>query len=120
MQEPRRIYLAGPYTNGDTARNVAEAIEIADIIRGMCGGNLIPFVPHLFHFWHMIRPRDYEDWMALDLHWLGLCHALIRLPGDSPGADLEIEKAQELGIPVLTSPQQLEDWYYTTTQETSP
>jgi hypothetical protein len=30
------------------------------------------------------------------------CDALLRLPGDSPGADEEVKMASELGLPVLT------------------
>lgn len=46
-----------------------------------------PFVPHMTHFWHMIFPRPYEFWLDLDNQFLPVCDALLRLPGDSSGAD---------------------------------
>lgn len=92
-----RIYIAGPYTSGDTAVNVRKAIEAADVLmrRGFA-----PYVPHLTHFWHLLFPHAIEDWYALDLEWLEHCHAVLRLPGDSPGADAEVARATELKIPV--------------------
>lgn len=93
-----RIYIAGPYTKGDTEANVRSAIEAADAI--MDSGHW-PYVPHLAHFWHQQCPRDFEDWLSLDFHWLGLCSALVRLPGESSGADREVRFAQANNIPVF-------------------
>lgn len=95
----RLIFISGPYTNGDQAANVRAA---------MCAGDMViergdvPFVPHLFHFWELVSPRPYEAWMALDLFMLARCDALLRLPGESPGADREVAHAFKLGIPVFT------------------
>lgn len=92
-----KVYIAGPYTNGDVALNVRTAIEAAD--RVLKAGH-VPFVPHLFHFWHLLCPGPYEQWTAMDLAWLDHCDALVRLPGGSSGADAEVSRARELGIPV--------------------
>lgn len=94
----KRIYVAGPYTQPDPAANAARAVEAANRI---FDAGYWPYIPHLTHFWHPQIPRPYEDWMALDLVWLEVCDALVRLPGDSPGADREVAQAQELGIPVF-------------------
>ena len=94
----KRIYIAGPYTGGDVAVNVRAAMEAANalIVAGYA-----PHVPHLYHFLHMANPRPYEDWMRLDLVWLNQCDAVVRLPGQSPGADREAVEAVRLGIPVV-------------------
>ena len=92
-----RVYIAGPYTKGDVALNVRRAIEAGDAVYK--AGHL-PFIPHLTHFWHMVCPAPYEQWIAIDLAWLPTCHALIRLPGESSGADGEVAAAQKLGMPV--------------------
>lgn len=94
----KRIYVAAPYTYGDVVVNVRAAV--------LCGTELMelgftPFVPHLYHLWHTITPRGYEDWMTLCLSWLETCDAVLRLPGDSKGADREVARAGELGIPVF-------------------
>lgn len=96
----KRVYIAGPYTHGDVAMNVRGALEAADELlrRGHA-----PYVPHLTHFWHLLFPGPYEQWMRLDLAWLFVCDALVRLPGDSPGADRESAEASRLGIPIYPS-----------------
>jgi Domain of unknown function (DUF4406) len=93
-----RIYVAGPYTKGDVAVNVARAIEVGHRLMDL---GFAPFVPHLSHFQHLQHPRPYEDWMALDLVWLRECDALLRIPGESAGADREVRGANELLIPVF-------------------
>lgn len=92
-----RVYVAGPYTNGDVALNVRAAIEAADRI--LKAGHA-PYVPHLMHFWHLVCPGPYEQWIQFDLEWLPVCDALVRLPGESSGADGEVRLAESLGIPV--------------------
>lgn len=94
-----RIYVAGPYTKGDVAVNVTTAVRAADSV--LRAGH-IPFVPHLTHFWHLLEPHDYETWLAYDFEWLRQCDAMIRLPGESVGADREETEARRLGMPVLT------------------
>lgn len=95
-----RVYVAGPYTKGDVAVNVRNAI--------LAGQELIeaghaPFIPHLSHFQHLLVPGPYEQWIALDLVWLEVCEALIRLPGESDGADAEVRRATMLSLPVYAS-----------------
>ena len=93
-----RVYIAGPYTKGDVVVNVRNAVLAADRI--FDAGHL-PYVPHLTHLWHTVSPHPWEDWMRLDMGWLPACDALVRMPGESTGADLEVEQARNLGIPVF-------------------
>lgn len=96
-QRAVRVYVAGPLSVGDTTDNVITAIEAGT--RCLDAG-LAPFVPHLNHFWHEVMPRGYEEWMRLDFEWLGACDVLLRLPGESPGAEREVALANKLGLPV--------------------
>lgn len=95
-----RVYVAGPYTKGDVVLNTRAAIEAGQTL--LLAGHA-PFVPHLTHFWHLMFPGPYEQWLELDLAWLEVCEALIRLPGESSGADGEVRRAIELKIPVYYS-----------------
>ncbi len=95
-----RIYIAGPYSQGETAINVRNAILAADKVLEL---GHIPFVPHLTHFWHYISPKPWNVWLKIDQDWLKVCDALLRLPGPSKGADLEIDLAKSLGIPIYES-----------------
>ena len=93
-----RIYVAGPYTAGDVAQNVARALHTADwLAREGC----VPFIPHLSHFWELLHPHPWQFWIEQDLAWLACCDALVRLPGASQGADVEEVQARALGLPVF-------------------
>ena len=95
-----RIYIAGPYTQGDVAVNVRSAYEAASRLADL---GFAPFIPHATHFWHMLFPRPYEFWLELDSQFMPCCAAVLRLPGESSGADKEVRLAETLGIPVFTS-----------------
>ena len=94
----KKVYIAGPYTKGDVAQNVAEAISLAHQL--MTYG-YAPYCSHLSHFMHFYSPRPYEDWINLDKEWLKVCDAVLRIPGESKGADIEVKLAEELGILVF-------------------
>ena len=91
------IYLAAPYTKGDVAQNVHNVIKVADMLLEM---GHIPFVPHLTHFWHCVSPKPWDVWLKIDKEVLRRCDAVLRVTGDSKGADLEVEYAKEIKLPV--------------------
>ena len=92
------IYIAGPFTNGDQIVNVRNACLIGDEILKL---GHYPFVPHLSALWHAISPKGYRQWLEIDSVILAHCDALLRLPGESKGADLEVELAKILGIKIF-------------------
>lgn len=94
----QRVYVAGPYSGGDTGQNVHNAIVAANKLRAR---GFAPYVPHLNHMWHLVAPRTYEDWLDLDFQFLPCCDILLRLPGESPGADKEVELARSLSMLVF-------------------
>jgi nucleoside 2-deoxyribosyltransferase len=98
MINKQKIYVAGPYTNGDIVINIREAIAEGNILLEY---GFIPFIPHLTGFWHMLFPNTYDTWMEYDAEWLKSCDALLRIDGISAGADVEVRLAEELGIPVF-------------------
>src|SRR5438045_7829550 len=93
-----RVYVAGPYTKGDVAENVHKAFKAANDLADL---GFAPFVPHFTHFWHLMFQRPYEFWLELDNQFLPCCHAVLRLPGESNGADKEVAYAKKLGIPIF-------------------
>ena len=103
----RRVYIAGPYTLGDIAVNVATAMHIGSEL--MDAGYSV-YVPHLSHFMHMLNPKKYERWLEHDIVWLSLCNIVLRLEGESKGADKEVLEAKRLGIPVYYSLHALLTW----------
>jgi hypothetical protein len=95
-----KIYIAGPYSRGDVAINVRNAISAADYLSRW---GWTPFIPHLTHFWHMAFPHEYQFWLDQDMEWLKCCDALLRLRGESGGADKEVAWARDNGLPVYFS-----------------
>jgi hypothetical protein len=61
----------------------------------------VPFLPQLSVLAEMIAPLPYDDWLAYDLEVIDHCAALVRLPGESPGADGEVAYAKIMEIPVF-------------------
>jgi len=93
----KKVYIAGPYTKGDVAQNVARAIRAASHI---LEHGAIPYVPHLTHFWHLLQWHHWETWIEYDAEWLRVCDVFFRLEGESKGADCEEALARELKIPI--------------------
>lgn len=92
-----RVYVAAPYTHPDPVENTRRAILAGDAL--LAAGHT-PFVPHLNLAWNLVSPKPPATWYALDLAWLAVCEAVLRLPGESFGADVEVSEANRLGIPV--------------------
>lgn len=102
------VYIAGPYSHPDPIVNSRETILAAD--RLLLEGLVTPLVPHLSLIWHLVSPKPVDDWYAYDLELLARCDALLRLPGDSVGADAEVEEATRLGIPVFAHRHEVRMW----------
>ena len=99
-----KVYLAGPYTKGDIGQNIRRIITYADRLLEL-GHH--PYVPHLSHFWHCISPHNWKTWMELDMEFLKVCDCVLRVRGESEGADIEVELAKSLGIKVYYSLEEL-------------
>lgn len=93
----KTVYVSGPYSHPDPGENTRKAIEAGE---ALLNAGYRVFVPHLSHFWHQQFPKSWGEWMAIDLAWIDVCDLLVRLPGESKGADIEVERAFANGIPV--------------------
>ncbi len=92
------VYLAGPFTKPDPVENTHRMIQIADALWEL---GVVPVVPHLTLFWHFLRPRSYQEWLDYDLQIMARCDAVLRVPGESQGADGEVAEARAHGLPVI-------------------
>ena len=97
-----KVYVAGPLTSsGSVAANIKQASDMGFEL--MKWGHS-PYVPHVMYIWECFSDDfagEYERWMELDFSWLSVCDALIRLPGESKGADREVEYANKNFIRVF-------------------
>lgn len=93
------IYLAGPMnSSGRATQNVHKAVKIA--ARLMNAGFAV-YVPQTFFLFDAISPRTPAEWLVHDLKWLAKCDLVLRLDGESHGADNEAYFAMKRGIDIL-------------------
>ena len=92
------VYIASPYTRGVPLDNVNisfdAALELIDL-------GFAPYPPLYSHYLEERSPKPYETWTTLDKEWVLRCDCLLRLPGESSGADAEVELAIKNDIPVF-------------------
>jgi hypothetical protein len=117
-----RIYVCGPISKGDLAHNINQATEAFLTLLRL---GFAPFCPHWSCFADGVREgacglvavphpmpagTTHADWMGVDLPWVEVAHAVLRLPGESVGADMEVAWAEKKGIPVFNSIDMLALW----------
>lgn len=112
------IYVASPYTRGDTAINTRFQMLVFDQL--MNDGKVWPVVPLWSHFQHIMFPRHYQDWIDYDLALLPRLDGCLRLNAEydplgykvseSPGADGEVRAFMEMGKPVFYSIDSMYQW----------
>ena len=96
-----KVYVAGPMTDGGGQPNILTIKEGVVVSSFLMEWGYIPFCPQLSFWANQIRPTPYDTWIDYDKEWIEVCDCLLRLPGDSRGADLEAEYALSLGLPVF-------------------
>jgi nucleoside 2-deoxyribosyltransferase len=103
------VFISGPLTS--TPRGPFPAVHDAvKVSTRLMRAGLVPFVPHTAVLVDMIEPGlTWDEWMLWCLHWVERCDAVLRLPGESRGADREVAHAEALGIPVYFSEADLLD-----------
>ena len=102
------VYVAAPYSVGKVTANVHKAMDWGDTLIGQ---GFAPIIPHLDHFMELAEFEwPYETWLDVDFALLSKCDAVLRIEGESPGADREVAFAKERGIPVFTDYVDLIDW----------
>lgn len=105
MRAPR-VYIAGPYRS-DPEYNTQVAMHVASALWAL---GVIPYVPHLSHYWDKVSPHPEEDWLALGKEWVSSCDAVFRIFGDSPGAEAEVALARDLDLPVFFTYDAVQNW----------
>jgi hypothetical protein len=95
------VYISAPYSNGDIVTNIRRAIEAADKLARQ---GHTPYIPHLSLLWHLVSPKDYDFWLDYDMRFImDWADCILRLDGESKGADKEVELARKLYLPVYYS-----------------
>lgn len=108
MFNKAKVYIASPYTIGDVAINVQKAISTGEVLAQL---GFTPYIPVLTHLWHLLYSHDPAFWYHYDNEWLSVCDCLLRLPGESKGADDEVILAKGLNKPVFYDIKELTKYY---------
>lgn len=118
----RRIYIAGPIAKGDLKHNIQQA---TDAFIALAKSGFAPFCPHWSCFsgpivnlggapiaYAMVTPNDltHADWLGIDLSWVSVSDCVLRLPGESVGADMEVRFARQNNIPVFFAVDECVNW----------
>lgn len=105
---PLVVYVAGPIGNGKVhtecdpevvKKNQANAYAAASDLMAL---GFAPITPHASIDWPFSDRPPHGTWIMIDKAIVSKCDVLVRLPGDSVGADEEVAHARRRGIPVLT------------------
>jgi hypothetical protein len=83
------VYVAGPIT-GNPFGCVRESMHAFTRLLDL---GCTPFMPQWSVIGEMCHPLHYETWLDYDFDIIRHCSALVRLRGESPGADREVEHA---------------------------
>lgn len=113
-----RVYVAGPLRIGNLAANIQKATDVAYRLAKL---GYAPFVPHLSCYFdgcdQFYRHPDEssiaaaipqaenrlnaDEWIRIDLAWVEAADVLVRIRGESVGADAEVAEAERLHLPVF-------------------
>lgn len=111
------VYISGPLSNGGKAtpdermQNVNAAV---DVFVQLVHAGFAPFCPHLTEFVERISGRQFphEVWMEIDRPLVPKFDALYRMPGESTGADIEVEVALYEGLVIARDIESLRQFFF--------
>lgn len=106
MKKPL-VYISGPFTSNPTL-NTHNACRMWESLRRQ--DYCTPICPHWSLVQDMLTPLSHDEWIAYDLELIERCDAVLRLHGESVGADMEVDAAVHQGIPVFYNTRDLHEW----------
>lgn len=102
------IYLAGPITNGGEKYNWAAIRHAEEVAVTLEARGYAVHCPQSSARWPGADTIPWQSWVESGKAWVKVCDAVLRLPGESMGADLEVDYADAKGIPVVGSIEDLD------------
>ncbi|MDB6090775.1 MAG: hypothetical protein JWN85_3559 [Gammaproteobacteria bacterium] len=116
--KPLLVLIAGPYlsgTNGDPRRIALNRERLESFALPIYERGHLPMVAEwvALPIMHAAGGRGTDDPVFRAYQYpvahrlLECCDAVLRIPGESRGADLDVGRARELGLPVYTDVSQL-------------
>ncbi len=93
------IYISGPITNGNRNLSFYQAAEAQ--LRLMKTGDYACYNPMLSMAMFANNELSWEEWLECDESWIRVSDLVLRLPGESKGADREVTYAKTIGVSVV-------------------
>lgn len=91
------VYISGPITKGDKNHNLYQAMVAHKQLLEAGFSVINPMPSMIYPFNHEI---EHLAWLENDLPHVAAAHAVLRLPGESLGAEMECQWAEEKGVPI--------------------
>lgn len=117
------VYIAGPISRGDLRHNIEQASKA---FKALAEVGIAALCPHWSAFSGTVHTSpggsvyafatadgngmSHADWLAVDLEFVRRSDAILRLPGESSGADIEVKAALDDNIPVFYSLAEVLSW----------
>jgi nucleoside 2-deoxyribosyltransferase len=105
MEEIKWVYIAGPMTNGtETFFDVAAIWKALEMHTVLIERGYVSVCPQLSVLCSLVFPNrvSYPKWLAMDHEYIRQCDVLVRMEGESIGADKECAYAYALGKQVIS------------------
>lgn len=94
------IYLSGPITKGNRNQHFYRSCEAQRVLMAAGYAVVNPMLSIVMpSAWQADMPH--EQWLKMDLAIIERCDMIVRLPGESIGADMETDHAILRGLPVV-------------------
>lgn len=120
----RLIYIAGPLTKGNMANNINQA---TDAFLALVRAGFAPICPHWSAFSTRARydadldmtfavasangcGLAHSEWLAVDFALVTAAECVLRLRGESLGAEMETKLARACGKPVFNTVEEVIAW----------
>lgn len=99
-----RVYISGPISSGgveQVPKNLNQGIKVW---RELIKLKFAPFCPHMNDLGYIVtEPVPWEEALEIDEEWVAASEVMLRLPGESKGADREERYCRDNGIPIVYS-----------------
>jgi hypothetical protein len=92
------VYVAGPISKGPLLNHTRAAFAAAS---ELVDAGFSVTLPHAFITFEIAHPKDYDVMMSVCRPHVVRADALLRLPGESDGADREVAWADAADVPVF-------------------
>ena len=99
--EQKWVYVAGPVSKGNWMHNLRDALDAGE---ELISAGFLPIIPHTLMLIELVHPHNYKVMLyRLTLPMIARSDYVLRIPGESYGADIEDKFAKSRGIPVYYS-----------------